>query len=700
MAPTTPPRLRPDLHLTFTPLMGSPNPSYLAPPGLTPSTTPRVYPIGTNYSPFRSAGLKPPTPYGGSVQFSPRPRQSEHACLNMAWMRPKRLCSSRYLFLVLIIIGTLWWWRAGINDELEVVRLGASEFDFGGQLFEMAATKNLQFFPAVNPKIHYIGRWTPTPNRLRIDGTFPGVYFDLNVVNTTTVFLSLRNAPKNQDLAPLSPSSTKPNPKPATNVNLAHLSFRYSPLLDIPAPPVSLLARVDQEEYVLLPNSSLLVSIRDNDLDPHFEHHIRIIVPMTDDHGNGIIQLEGVWLSKDGRLARIEGSLLDEDLADEDSLFAESAKVGEKHRDGLKEILNSGHSKDGEDSKEEESESAPPSLEYRKKILEIITNAPGSPSGKNRGKRRGGADGLLAGVMGWEYLLGEMFGADHITIGVDGMCLIQDCIGAVGTPSGLGDVFFRRCDWLKFYFPISISTNTAPWCSAPPQSAYFEHPWMFHTYIPDVLVINVGSSDAASFATHETEYSKSAWDLSEAFEDTYVSLVRSLRQLAYPKHPAVVHSERATSSGIIPPGTPAAIPIFIMRPLRGELEHATQGVVNRLRADGDKAVFWLDTSGWLADVEEETGNEDFYIDETVTPPIWRLTEQGNQRVAIFLHMHVCRYLASAENECAFLPTNVYQGKVFDPEAADFDRYLENDKEKKLKELFWEIGNEDFISVPP
>ena len=136
-----------------------------------------------------------------------------------------------------------------------------------------------------------------------------------------------------------------------------------------------------------------------------------------------------------------------------------------------------------------------------------------------------------------------------------------------------------------------------------------------------------------------------------------------------------------------------------MRPLRGELEHATQGVVARLRADGDKAVFWLDTSGWLADVEDEADNEDFYIDNTGTPPIWRLTEQGNQRVAIFLHVHVCRYLANSEDECAFLPPNVYQGKVFDPEAANLDRYLENDKEKKLKELFWETGNDDMISAP-
>ena len=83
-------------------------------------------------------------------------------------------------------------------------------------------------------------------------------------------------------------------------------------------------------------------------------------------------------------------------------------------------------------------------LRDRKKILEVITDVPGSFRAQHTGGRSGGADNVLAGVMGWEYLLGEMFGADHVGIGMDGMCLTQDCIGGVGFPAGLGDVFFRR----------------------------------------------------------------------------------------------------------------------------------------------------------------------------------------------------------------------------------------------------------------
>ncbi|KAK3167644.1 hypothetical protein OEA41_010771 [Lepraria neglecta] len=217
----------------------------------------------------------------------------------------------------------------------------------------------------------------------------------------------------------------------------------------------------------------------------------------------------------------------------------------------------------------------------------------------------------------------------------------------------------------------------------PVGSTYYEHPWMFSSYLPDVLVLNIGSSDDASFHAYETEYNKTLWDLSERFGTKYVSLIKAIRNLAYPKHSSIIQSERAGTTGIVPSTAPASIPIVVMRPLRGQLEQATQNAVTKLRADGDKAVFWLDP-----DIEDSQ-IADFFLDETVTPAKWRLIEQGNQRVAIFLHTHVCRYLAGAEEKCAFLPHEVYQGKGLDQEEARFDKYIEDEKERKLKKLFWE-----------
>ena len=223
-----------------------------------------------------------------------------------------------------------------------------------------------------------------------------------------------------------------------------HYSFHPIPG-DRAAPPVSLLAEVDDQEYILLPNSSSLVTISSGGLDGKTEHQVRVVAPMTDDHGLGVVELEGLWLSKGGKLVKVTGSLLSEDYVNEDLLNAENDQVGERHRTGLNDIEKDGTSRsDRQKASDIETDEFSFANQDPKKLLEIITDSPGSLTGKQQGKRTGGADGLLSGVMGWEYLLGEMFGADHVGIGVDGMCLTPDCIGGSGEPAGIGDVFFRR----------------------------------------------------------------------------------------------------------------------------------------------------------------------------------------------------------------------------------------------------------------
>jgi hypothetical protein len=98
-------------------------------------------------------------------------------------------------------------------------------------------------------------------------------------------------------------------------------------------------------------------------------------------------------------------------------------------------------------------------------------------------------------------------------------------------------------------------------------------------------------------------------ELSMAFEDTYVSLIRAIRTLAYPKY-----SAPAINS---PHSAAAELPIFVMRPFRGQLQQVTHSVVDRLRLEGDLAVFWLDTSGWLntdIDFDGPAEDQDFFLD--------------------------------------------------------------------------------------
>ena len=148
MANTTPTpfRNRPSLHLSLSQFSGSPRTSGHALP-LPLSTTLAT----TTYSPFRSAGLNPPMPHGGPMHFTPRHERRRYY-ETYSWYRFKRLLSSKPLwFLLSLVVLTLWWFHGG-RDELSLVKLDTHRL--GENLFPEGITKDLQFFPASNPKIH------------------------------------------------------------------------------------------------------------------------------------------------------------------------------------------------------------------------------------------------------------------------------------------------------------------------------------------------------------------------------------------------------------------------------------------------------------------------------------------------------------------------------------------------------------------
>lgn len=204
-------------------------------------------------------------------------------------------------------------------------------------------------------------------------------------------------------------------------------------------------------------------------------------------------------------------------------------------------------------------------------------------------------------------------------------------------------------------------------------------------------------------SNYGAQYERSFMDLYGDFENNLISLIKAIRAIAYPTHPATIEMLRLGVESFAEDNAPATIPIFVMRPFRGELEHASQNVVRRLREEGDRSVFWIDTSGWLDFEGFETTQPDVVEEEVVnsagvaeSPTKYHLTEQGNQKVAIYLQMHVCRYLATNDENCPFLPPEVYQGSVFDPSVATFERYIENEKERQMREIFW--TDEDEIGV--
>jgi hypothetical protein len=132
--------------------------------------------------------------------------------------------------------------------------------------------------------------------------------------------------------------------------------------------------------------------------------------------------------------------------------------------------------------------------------------------------------------------------------------------------------------------------------------------------------MNIGNSDWDSFQANDQEYDKTVWELSVSFEETYIAMIKAIRALAYPNYAtSTIDSNRYVYS---PRSTSVGIPIFVMRPFRGQLEQATHAVVERLRKEGDKNLFWLDTSGWLNTEIHFDGrqeDQDFFLDGFAQP---------------------------------------------------------------------------------
>lgn len=143
MAHASPCRNRPNLHLSLKLVAGLPMSSLQSTPGTTPFST-------TTHSPFRSAGPSTPASQRGPTQFVPR--RSSSLFGRYGACKPRRLLGARAFLLGAVIFALIYWWSNGGREDLEVAKLRTSSMK--AELFAPEITKNLQFYPASNPKIH------------------------------------------------------------------------------------------------------------------------------------------------------------------------------------------------------------------------------------------------------------------------------------------------------------------------------------------------------------------------------------------------------------------------------------------------------------------------------------------------------------------------------------------------------------------
>ena len=211
-----------------------------------------------------------------------------------------------------------------------------------------------------------------------------------------------------------------------------HLSLRPDSASVEAAAPISVIARIDHDEYISFPNSSFgVISIAQGTLERSQDYVIRVMALAMDGSSDFIIEFEGIWLDRGGFLQQCDGSSNtassssthdhvvppirphpDQRLDHESEQVTPNAKIGMNGRT----IFSRPH----------------------RKTLEIVTDRPSFI----RHAQKKGLD-VLERMTGWEQLLGNLFSIDHVNIVVDGLHLIHtDDLGdGIGRAS---DIFFRR----------------------------------------------------------------------------------------------------------------------------------------------------------------------------------------------------------------------------------------------------------------
>ena len=186
-------------------------------------------------------------------------------------------------------------------------------------------------------------------------------------------------------------------------------------------------------------------------------------------------------------------------------------------------------------------------------------------------------------------------------------------------------------------------------------------------------------------------------DISDRFVKAYIKFIKSLRRIQYHSPHQAISSQRPVTDGYAYNSAPPTIPVFVLRPFTGEMEQESQLVVQRLRKEGDLAIIWVDTTGWV-DVPQQgqhTSNEifeprmDLDIDAGGGKRTdWRLTPRAHLKIASFLQLHLCSYLAQDIIPCPFVRHDTYVGKVYLPQSTMFEMGLEDSKRRKLVQKFW------------
>lgn len=245
-----------------------------------------------------------------------------------------------------------------------------------------------------------------TRHLLKTD-SLTGAYLEFIIHNSSSLFLSLYNSRQTS-------VAKRKSVNGSSSSDIRHLDLRSTEGRHQPAAPVSLIVIIDGHELVAHPLTGAgIVEVADGILDASLSHHFRIIYSRYSCESVGTLQLEGFWMNIGGQMSHIHD--------------------------------NSNTRRDDQNvrSSQQNLSTTKPTSRRRRKSLEVITDVPRLHA-PNSTFTAASTKGVLQDLTKWDYLLGETFKADRVTLSVDGLCLAPDCQGSDSSRVTISDTFYRR----------------------------------------------------------------------------------------------------------------------------------------------------------------------------------------------------------------------------------------------------------------
>ena len=435
-----------------------------------------------------------------------------------------------------------------------------------------------------------------------------------------------------------------------------HAILRPATARQKPSPQVSLFLQSSEGDIYCFEEASGIIGVARN-LDPTRTYTLTITNLGCPNDPGGAVEINGIWVDKRSQLEQGDNTSTPH--------IRTVLRNPLLPRDGSGKIIK-------------------PSIagwrSQERKTIEIVTSETAlSPFKADEGPETYNARWNI-----WSDHFRKIYSLDTVVIPTE----ILGLLPYEGSPTTISSLFYR---------------------SGPTSTPHFSRPWIFKSYLPSALILQLGLVDFMQFFKDKKNHGDHAINQFKAeFKSAAIRFIHNIRATAYPYDPTTKQS----GFGIQGDGSysynsaPSTLPIFLLAPFTASRRFVTKKqkldtvisdtlaqVASTLQSEGDKSTFWIDTSGWL-DSRVDFAPRTNFTSRRSRLDTAMLTPFANYKVASLLADHLCPYLkmpsgdlSESEPDCEFDRYDNYLGDIYIPQDVDFNRAMLERKIAIVKERF-------------